>query len=138
MNIKTTVDLPPKKMNPWLKFALEIGPLIVFFVTNSRAGLFWGTGVFQEGAGLVMEFAFETIGVHRLEALWLEVTTSDVGLVGHDEASSTDRVQQTDRLDGTVNDLQFVERASRRRDRPTRDRLDQHTVSVEELNHLKH
>ena len=29
---------------------------------------FWGTGLFQEGAELVMEFAFDTIGVHRLEA----------------------------------------------------------------------
>jgi RimJ/RimL family protein N-acetyltransferase len=29
---------------------------------------FWGTGVFQEGAELLLEFAFETIGVHRLEA----------------------------------------------------------------------
>jgi ribosomal-protein-alanine N-acetyltransferase len=29
---------------------------------------FWGRGVFQEGAALVMAFAFETIGVHRLEA----------------------------------------------------------------------
>jgi RimJ/RimL family protein N-acetyltransferase len=29
---------------------------------------FWGTGVFQAGAELVVEFAFETIGVHRLEA----------------------------------------------------------------------
>jgi ribosomal-protein-alanine N-acetyltransferase len=29
---------------------------------------FWGTGVFQEAADLVLEFAFETIGVHRLEA----------------------------------------------------------------------
>jgi RimJ/RimL family protein N-acetyltransferase len=29
---------------------------------------FWGTGVFQESAELVMEFAFETLGVHRLEA----------------------------------------------------------------------
>ena len=29
---------------------------------------FWGTGVFQEGAELVIEFAFDTIGVHRLEA----------------------------------------------------------------------
>jgi ribosomal-protein-alanine N-acetyltransferase len=29
---------------------------------------FWGTGVFQEGAELVIEFAFETLGVHRLEA----------------------------------------------------------------------
>ena len=29
---------------------------------------FWGTGLFQEGANLVLEFAFETLGVHRLEA----------------------------------------------------------------------
>src|SRR5690348_2879150 len=29
---------------------------------------FWGTGVFQQGAELVLEFAFETLGVHRLEA----------------------------------------------------------------------
>ena len=29
---------------------------------------FWGTGVFQEGAALVLDFVFNTIGVHRLEA----------------------------------------------------------------------
>jgi ribosomal-protein-alanine N-acetyltransferase len=29
---------------------------------------FWGTGVFQESAALVLEFAFDTIGVRRLEA----------------------------------------------------------------------
>ena len=29
---------------------------------------FWGTGVFPESAKLVIEFAFETLGVHRLEA----------------------------------------------------------------------
>ena len=29
---------------------------------------YWGTGVFQEGAALVIHFAFDTIGVHRLEA----------------------------------------------------------------------
>jgi ribosomal-protein-alanine N-acetyltransferase len=29
---------------------------------------FWGTGVFEEGAELVLEFAFDTIGVRRLEA----------------------------------------------------------------------
>jgi len=29
---------------------------------------FWGTGVFEDGAQLVLAFAFETIGVHRLEA----------------------------------------------------------------------
>jgi RimJ/RimL family protein N-acetyltransferase len=29
---------------------------------------FWGTGVFQQGAELMLEFAFNTVGVHRLEA----------------------------------------------------------------------
>jgi ribosomal-protein-alanine N-acetyltransferase len=29
---------------------------------------FWGTGVFQDGARMVVDFAFETIGVRRLEA----------------------------------------------------------------------
>ncbi|HEY6211233.1 MAG TPA: GNAT family N-acetyltransferase [Vicinamibacterales bacterium] len=29
---------------------------------------FWGTGMFHEGAQLVLEFAFETLDVHRLEA----------------------------------------------------------------------
>jgi len=29
---------------------------------------FWGTGVFQEGAELVLDFTFETLAVHRLEA----------------------------------------------------------------------
>jgi RimJ/RimL family protein N-acetyltransferase len=29
---------------------------------------FWGSGVFAAGAALVLQFAFETLGVHRLEA----------------------------------------------------------------------
>ncbi len=29
---------------------------------------FWGTGVFKDGAELMIDFAFKTIGVHRLEA----------------------------------------------------------------------
>ena len=29
---------------------------------------FWGTGIFVEGARQVIDFAFETVGVHRLEA----------------------------------------------------------------------
>jgi ribosomal-protein-alanine N-acetyltransferase len=29
---------------------------------------FWGTGVFQDGAAMVLDFAFGTIGVRRLEA----------------------------------------------------------------------
>ncbi len=47
MTIKTTADAPKKQLNPWLKFALELGPLVIFFFTNARAGLFYGTGAFM-------------------------------------------------------------------------------------------
>ena len=35
------------------------------FVLSER---FWGTGLFEQSAALVMEFAFERVRVHRLEA----------------------------------------------------------------------
>jgi intracellular septation protein len=38
---------PPSAASQFAKFAVEIGPLIVFFVVNARAGIFWGTGVFM-------------------------------------------------------------------------------------------
>ena len=36
---------PP--VNPFLKLSLELGPLILFFVANSRWGIFVATGVFM-------------------------------------------------------------------------------------------
>jgi intracellular septation protein len=35
------------KLNPYLKLALDIGPLLLFFVANSRLGIFGGTAVFM-------------------------------------------------------------------------------------------
>jgi intracellular septation protein len=35
------------KLNPYLKFALDFGPLLLFFVANSRLGIFGGTAVFM-------------------------------------------------------------------------------------------
>ena len=37
---------------PFLKLLVEVGPLLVFFLINGRAGLFWGTGAFM-GATVV-------------------------------------------------------------------------------------
>ena len=37
----------PRKMNPWLKIGLEIGPLVLFFVANGRGGIYVATGVFM-------------------------------------------------------------------------------------------
>jgi intracellular septation protein len=41
-----------RQLNPFLKLALELGPLVLFFAANARWGIFTGTGVFM-GAVLV-------------------------------------------------------------------------------------
>jgi intracellular septation protein len=48
---KTKATEPALK-DQLLKLAVEVGPLVVFFVVNARAGIFWGTGVFM-GATVV-------------------------------------------------------------------------------------
>jgi intracellular septation protein len=42
-------EAPPEKpkLNPLLKLALDIGPLVLFFVANARFGIFAGTGTFM-------------------------------------------------------------------------------------------
>jgi intracellular septation protein len=35
------------RLNPFLKLALDLGPLILFFAANARFGIFAGTGVFM-------------------------------------------------------------------------------------------
>jgi intracellular septation protein len=42
----TKTPEPPLKAQ-LLKLAVEVGPLIVFFIVNARAGIFWGTGIFM-------------------------------------------------------------------------------------------
>lgn len=48
-------------MNPFLKLALDLGPLVVFFAANARFGIFTGTAIFMVAmiaaiaAGLIIE-----------------------------------------------------------------------------------
>src|SRR5215831_19356147 len=39
-----------KQLNPFLKFALDIGPLLLFFAANAQLGIFTATGVFMVAA----------------------------------------------------------------------------------------
>jgi len=45
-------DEPQQAYAQLLKLLVEAGPLVVFFVANARAGIFWGTGLFM-GATLI-------------------------------------------------------------------------------------
>jgi intracellular septation protein len=47
------------KLNPLLKLALDIGPLVLFFAANARFGIFVGTGAFMAAvvAALAVSYA---------------------------------------------------------------------------------
>lgn len=43
---ETKTATPESGAQQLLKFVVELGPLVVFFLVNARAGIFWGTGCF--------------------------------------------------------------------------------------------
>jgi intracellular septation protein len=45
--MSTTPAAAKSRLHPALKLALELGPLVLFFVANARFGIFTGTGVFM-------------------------------------------------------------------------------------------
>jgi intracellular septation protein len=47
-----------RRLNPFLKLALELGPLVIFFIANQRAGIFTATGIFIVATVL-------SLGVHH-------------------------------------------------------------------------
>ena len=49
----------PNRLHPFLKLALELGPLVFFFLANQRAGIFAATGIFVAAtlASLAVHYA---------------------------------------------------------------------------------
>ena len=46
------------KINPMLKLALEMGPLVVFFLTNARFGIFPGTAAFMTATIIALAVSY--------------------------------------------------------------------------------
>ena len=55
------------QLNPLLKLALDLGPLVLFFLVNAKLGIFWATGVFMVAVlvALVVSYAL----IRRLPAM---------------------------------------------------------------------
>ncbi len=55
------------QLNPLLKLALDLGPLVLFFLVNARLGIFYATGVFMVAVlvALVVSYAL----IRRLPAM---------------------------------------------------------------------
>jgi intracellular septation protein len=48
-------------MNPWLKLTLDVGPLILFFVANARAGIFVATAAFMAAVVVALAVSYALI-----------------------------------------------------------------------------
>jgi intracellular septation protein len=68
-----------KELNPILKLALDIGPLLLFFIANARFGIFFATGVFMVAAVTAVAV---TYAITRHLALMPMVTAAIVLVFG--------------------------------------------------------
>src|SRR5277367_1578272 len=86
-----TQSAPPvrrKALNPWLKFALELGPLALFFVAYGRLGIFAATGVLMAGVltTLAVSYAMlKRIPVMPLVTAVIVLIFGSLTLIFHDE-----------------------------------------------------
>ena len=54
-------------MNPLIKLALDFGPLLIFFVGNATAGIYWGTGAFM--AAMLISIIIGFVVERKLEPM---------------------------------------------------------------------
>ena len=59
-------------MSPLVRLALDLGPLLVFFVVNAKFGIWWATGIFM--ALSVVVLAWHWLATHKVPAVPLATT----------------------------------------------------------------
>jgi len=80
---------PPRKaLNPYLKFALELGPLALFFIVYGRLGIFAATGVLMASVLVTLAVSYgmlKRIPIMPLVTAVIVVIFGSLTLVFHDE-----------------------------------------------------
>ena len=85
--IETVASTPRKALNPMLKFALELGPLALFFIAYGRLGIFAATGVLMA-----------SVSGRRAPAIAVRITTGERPAVAQDgTATAPARARENDR-----------------------------------------
>jgi intracellular septation protein len=77
-----------QKLNPFLKMALDIGPLVLFFATNSRFGIYAATGAFMVAALLALAVSYvitRHIAIMPLITAVIVLVFGGLTIVLHDE-----------------------------------------------------
>lgn len=84
----TNLPTERKPLHPAVRLALEMGPLVVFFVTNQRADLFTATGIFMVAvvASLAISYALTRhLPIMPLVSAFIVVIFGGLTLWLHDE-----------------------------------------------------
>jgi intracellular septation protein len=78
----------PPKLNPFLKLALDMGPLVVFFAANARFGIFAATAIFMAAivAALAVSYALTRhVAIMPVVSAVVVLVFGSLTLVLHDE-----------------------------------------------------
>jgi intracellular septation protein len=84
----TTADKPKHKLNPLMKLALDVGPLVVFFVANARFEIFTATAIFMAAvlAALAASFALTRhLAIMPVVSLLIVLVFGSLTIALHDE-----------------------------------------------------
>jgi intracellular septation protein len=85
---QTVVPVPRKALNPMLKFALELGPLALFFIVYSRVGIFAATGILMASVLVTLGVSYamlRRIPIMPLVTAVIVVIFGSLTLIFHDE-----------------------------------------------------
>jgi intracellular septation protein len=87
--VTQTVAAPPRKaLNPMLKFALELGPLALFFIVYGRLGIFAATGILMASVLVTLGVSYamlRRIPIMPLVTAVIVVIFGSLTLIFHDE-----------------------------------------------------
>jgi intracellular septation protein len=86
--VTTAPAAPRKALNPWLKFALELGPLALFFLVYGKFNIFAATGVLMAGVLVTLGVSYamlRRVPVMPLVTAVIVVLFGSLTLVLHDE-----------------------------------------------------
>lgn len=94
-----------RAMPPLLKIVVEIGPLVAFFLTNAKAGIFWGTGVYMVAAAISLSIAWvmtRRIAIVPVVTLVFVLAFGALTLLLHDETFIKMKVTVVNALFGAI------------------------------------
>jgi intracellular septation protein len=87
--VTETVAPPPRKtLNPMLKFALELGPLALFFIVYSRVNIFAATGILMASVLVTLGVSYamlKRIPIMPLVTAVIVLIFGSLTLIFHDE-----------------------------------------------------